>query len=70
MTRPDRWGPGVSEGRKKSVPVWVSPNGPRANFYSGPKEMPRGPFLFFSLFFLFLFCFLDYFITFCILDPN
>jgi hypothetical protein len=53
--------PHVSEGEKKKRTGSGSPGGPRADFLLGPKEMPRGLFLFFffSSFSFFVFLFLS-----------
>jgi hypothetical protein len=55
MTWPDRWGPGVSEGRKKRVPVWLGRKMGRRPLSRLGFFVSPGLFPFFSVLFLFSF---------------
>jgi hypothetical protein len=55
MTWPDRWGPGVSEGRKKRVPVWPGRKMGHRPLSGLGFFVSSGPFLYFFCFVSFLF---------------
>jgi hypothetical protein len=64
MTWPDMWGPHISEGRRKGIPILVFRQATDSIRCWAERGCPGALFYLFTSFLLFFFCFLISFISF------